>query len=228
MTDLENNINLKKSGLTLEIKVKHQGQVPENGFSEILDLEYVRFDTIIESIAGIQPEISKVIWKKCMTLSFKVKGQGHIFVFNIFDILDLSKMLESTLRSISYHVCNRRFERSCKKKCQTSRLGDWFWVFWDPRPWECKNRHQGQVCIMYTAGANEGHTMNVCDLEFQSEVTGLFSTFLIFLTSKMLESTPRSTLYHVCNWRYERSCKKMFDLDFQGHAIKIEFCYYHR
>ena len=61
MTDLENNINFKKNGLTLKIKVKHQGQVPKNGFSEILDLEYVRIDTKIESIAGIQPEISKVI-----------------------------------------------------------------------------------------------------------------------------------------------------------------------
>ena len=35
MIDLENNINSKKSGLTLKIKVKHQGQVPENEFSEI-------------------------------------------------------------------------------------------------------------------------------------------------------------------------------------------------
>ena len=48
MTDLENNINLKKSGLTLKIKVKHQGQVTENRFFAILDLEYVRFDTKIE------------------------------------------------------------------------------------------------------------------------------------------------------------------------------------
>ena len=48
MTDLENNINLKKSGLTLKIKVKHQGQVAKNRISEILDLEYVRFDTKIE------------------------------------------------------------------------------------------------------------------------------------------------------------------------------------
>ena len=61
MFDLENNINLKKSGLTLKIEVKHQGQVTKNRISEILDLEYVRFDTKIESIAGIQPEISKVI-----------------------------------------------------------------------------------------------------------------------------------------------------------------------
>ena len=71
MTDLENNINLKKSGLTLKIKVKHQGQVPENGFSEIPDLEYVRFDTKIRSIAGIQPEMSKVIWKKVYDLEFQ-------------------------------------------------------------------------------------------------------------------------------------------------------------
>ena len=47
---------------------------------------------------------------------------------------------------------------------------------------------------MYTAGVNEGHTMHVCDLEFQGQPSrsrGLFSTFLIFLTSKMLESTPK-------------------------------------
>ena len=48
MNDLENNINMNKSGLTLKIKVKHQGQVTENRFSEILDLEYVRFDTKIK------------------------------------------------------------------------------------------------------------------------------------------------------------------------------------
>ena len=39
MNDLENNINLKKSGLTLKNKVKHQSQVTENRFFEILDLE---------------------------------------------------------------------------------------------------------------------------------------------------------------------------------------------
>ena len=61
MTDLENKINLKKVGLTLKIKVNHQNQITENGFSEILDIENVRIDTKIKSIAGIQPEISKVI-----------------------------------------------------------------------------------------------------------------------------------------------------------------------
>ena len=60
MVDLENNTNLKKIGLTLKIKVNHQGQVTENRFFEILDIENVRIDTKIEPIAGIQPEISKV------------------------------------------------------------------------------------------------------------------------------------------------------------------------
>ena len=59
-------------------------------------------------------------------------------------------------------------------------------------------------------------------------VTWYSSTYLIFTTSKMLESTPRSTSYHVYNRRWERSCKKVFDLDLQGHAMKIEFFHYHR
>jgi hypothetical protein len=35
--------------------------VADFGFFEILDIENVRIDTKIESIVGIQPEISKVI-----------------------------------------------------------------------------------------------------------------------------------------------------------------------
>ena len=61
MTDLENNINLKKRGLTLKIRANHQGQETKNGLSEILNLENVRIDTKIESIADIQPEKNKVI-----------------------------------------------------------------------------------------------------------------------------------------------------------------------
>ena len=72
MVDLENNIHFKKIGLTLKIKVNRQGQVTELGFSEFLDIENVRIDTKIGSIACTQPEISKVIRKMCMTLSSKV------------------------------------------------------------------------------------------------------------------------------------------------------------
>ena len=61
MADLENNNNFKKYGLTLKIKVNHQGQVADFEFFEILDIENVRIDTKIESIASILPEISKVI-----------------------------------------------------------------------------------------------------------------------------------------------------------------------
>ena len=61
MADLENENNFKKYGLTLKIKINHQGQVINFGFVEILDIENVRIDTKIESISGIQPEISKVI-----------------------------------------------------------------------------------------------------------------------------------------------------------------------
>ena len=63
MIDLENDANSKNNGLTLDIKVNHQGQVADFGFFEILDIENVRIDTKIESIACIQPEISKVIGK---------------------------------------------------------------------------------------------------------------------------------------------------------------------
>ena len=54
-TDLENNMNLKKSGLALKIKVKHKGQVTENRFSVIDDFENNRIDTKIESIASVHP-----------------------------------------------------------------------------------------------------------------------------------------------------------------------------
>ena len=123
-----------KMCLTFIFKINHRGQVTDFAFFEILDLANVRIDTEIKFLACIQPEIRKVIQLICVTLSFKVKRQGHV----------------------------------------------------------------------------------------------IFLTYLISTTSKMLESTPRSTSYHVCNRRYERSCKKVFDLDFQGHAIKIEFFRYHR
>ena len=49
MSDLENNINFKRIGLTLKIKVNRQGQVTELGFSEFLDIKNVRIDTKFES-----------------------------------------------------------------------------------------------------------------------------------------------------------------------------------
>ena len=84
MVDLENNIHFKRIGLTLKIKVNRQGQVTELGFSEFLDIENVRIDTKIGSIACTQPEISKVIGQMCMTLSSKVKRLRYDKLFQHF------------------------------------------------------------------------------------------------------------------------------------------------
>ena len=111
MADLENNITFEKIGLTLKIKVNHQGQVTDFGFSEIRDIVNVRMNTKIESIACIQPKISKVIGKMCMTLSSKFKRLKYVNYFNIFDISGL-EMLESIQRSCLYDVYNQRYERS--------------------------------------------------------------------------------------------------------------------
>ena len=92
MVDLENNIHFKRIGLTLKIKVNRQGQVTELGFSEFLDIENVRIDTKIKSIACTQPEISKVIGKICMTLSSKVKRLRYVNCFNIFYIPGLENV----------------------------------------------------------------------------------------------------------------------------------------
>ena len=75
---------------------------------------------------------------------------------------------------------------------------------------------------MYTAGAKIGHGMNVCELEVNRRGYVIFSTFLISSVSKMLESTSRSNLYNVCNWRLGWFCKRVLDLDFQGYAMKIK------
>ena len=63
------------------------------------------------------------------------------------------------------------------------------------------------ICVTLSSKVNrQGHMI-------------LFSTYLISAISKMLESTSISTWYHVYNRRCEGSCKKVFDLDFQGHEI---------
>ena len=62
------------------------------GFFKILNIENVRIDTKIGSIACTQPEISKVIGKMCMTLSSKVKRLRYVNYFNIFYILGLENV----------------------------------------------------------------------------------------------------------------------------------------
>ena len=81
-----------KKCLTFVLKINHQGQVTDFGFSEILDIVNVRIDTKIKSASCIQPELRKVIQWMCVTLSSKVNRQGHVIVFNIFDIFDLENV----------------------------------------------------------------------------------------------------------------------------------------
>ena len=76
----------------MKIKVNHQGQVTDFVFSEIHDIVNVRIDTKIKSTACIQPEMTKVIGKMCMTLSSKVKRLNYVNYFNIFDIPGLENV----------------------------------------------------------------------------------------------------------------------------------------
>ena len=77
-----------------------------------------------------------------MTLSFKVNRQGQVFVFNIFDILDLENVridtkidFVSCLQPEIWKVMQKVFDLDFQG--QTSRSGDLFWVFWDPRLCKC-------------------------------------------------------------------------------------------
>ena len=112
--------------LTFIFKVKHQGQVTNFGFSEILDLANVRIDTKIKSVTCIQPEIRKVIQLICVTLSSKVNRQGHMIFLNIFDIHDLENVridtkinfvscLQQEMRKVMQKDVWPWFSRSCNK-----------------------------------------------------------------------------------------------------------------
>ena len=180
--------------------------------------------------------MSKVIWKKCMTLSFKINRQVTC-LFSTFLISSISKMLESTLRSTMYHVCNRIEIWKIMQKCVWPRFSRsnikvrWL-ILGFLRCSTLKMLESSPRSSLHHVYSWSWRSYNDCVWPWVPrstvKVTGLFLTFLISLTSKMLELTPRSTLYHVCNRRYERSCKKVFDLDLQGHAMKIEFFHYHR
>ena len=112
--------------LTFIFKVKHQDQVTDFGFFEMLDIVNVRIDTKIKSAACIQPELRKVIQWMCVTLSSKVNRQGHVIFFNIFDILDLENVridtkinfvscLQPEIRKVMQKGVWPWFSRSCNK-----------------------------------------------------------------------------------------------------------------
>ena len=84
---------------------------------------------------------------------------------------------------------------------------------------------KNQVCSMYTAGAKKGHTMNVCDLEFQGQPSRSRDFFNIFdiLDLKNVRIDTKIDFILCLQPEIRKSRKKVFDLDFQDHAIKIEF-----
>ena len=87
--------------MTLKIKVNHQGYLIKNGISEMLDIDNVRIDTKIESKDSIEPEISKVICKKCLTLSLAVQRLRYVNYFNICDIPGLEVVrLDTKIMSV--------------------------------------------------------------------------------------------------------------------------------
>ena len=63
--------------VTLSSKVNRQGHVIFSNIFDIPDLENVRIDTKIKSVACIQPGMRKVIQLICVTLSSKVNRQGQ-------------------------------------------------------------------------------------------------------------------------------------------------------
>ena len=88
--------------VTLSSKVNRQGHVIFFNIFDIPDLENVRIDTKIKSVACIQPEMRKVIQLICVTLSSKVNRQGHVIFFNIFDILDLENVrIDTKIKSVA-------------------------------------------------------------------------------------------------------------------------------
>ena len=67
--------------------------------------------------------------------------------------------------------------------------------------------------------------MNVCDLEFQGQPSrsrNFFQHFYI-LDLENVRIDTKIDFVSCLQPEKERSRKKVFDLDFQGHAIKIEF-----
>ena len=108
-----------------------------------------------------------------LTLIFKVIRQGHEIYFNLFDIFDLDNArIDTKIKSvpclqpeitkvIPVHMYDLDFQG------QPSRSRDLFWFIWDPRPRECWNQHQDQVCSMYIQTDKRGHVVVCLTLIFK-------------------------------------------------------------
>ena len=98
----------------------------------------------------------------CLTLIFKVEGQGHEIYFSFFDIPDLENArIDTKIKSVSclqaeitkviqVHIIDLGFQG------QPSRSRNWFWFIRDLRHWKCRNRHQDHLFAIITSLVIEG------------------------------------------------------------------------
>ena len=136
-----------------------------------------------------------------MTLSSKVELFRYVNYFNIFDIPGLANVRINTkiMADWLYDIYNQRYENHTQmyltfifKINHHDQVTD-FGLYEIPDIVNVRIHTRSRLQHVNSRSNTKGHTMNGC----QSHI--FFPTFLISSTSKMLESTPRSSLYHVCN-----------------------------
>ena len=155
----------------------------------------------------------------CLTLS--ATGQtvkAYVNYFKMYHILVASKLLEPMQRSCLYVVYLQRYEKSCHIlhlfdlhfHRQPSRSSDWFQVFWDPRTLQmpestpsCKSvavSHSLQL-PPYRVIQWMSVWSSVPSVTSVKVASVIFQHIWYSRPPKPLESTSRSTSYHVYNRR---------------------------
>ena len=100
--------------ICLILKVNHPSCIICFRFSKFLDLDYVKINTEIKSVACIQPEIMKVIWKYVWPWFSRstMEVRRHMLVILRFQT---SYMFKSTPTLCLYHVYNPWWTRGHNK-----------------------------------------------------------------------------------------------------------------
>ena len=105
MFDLDFQGKTKFSQICIIFKVNHHNYIIYFKIFEFLDIDYVKIKTKIESVACIQPEIIKVIWKYVWPWFWRstveVKWQMSVIVW-----FPTSDIINSKVEMILYHVHN--------------------------------------------------------------------------------------------------------------------------
>ena len=124
--------------------------------------------------------------KVSLTLRFRVKCQGQVINFIIFEILVLDKVrIDPEIMSVLYIQPEIRkvkivYIHDLDFEGQPSRSSDLFKFFWNPRPQECWNEHQGQLCIITTSPVKKGQVEERLTSNFKVILQGHVIYFNIF------------------------------------------------